>query len=44
MPSFKVNISFENEKKLKEIAKNAYGDDSNYSISILLNRFLEGFN
>ena len=42
MPMFRVNISFDNEKKLKEIAKNAYGDDSQYSISILLNRYLEG--
>ncbi len=44
MGSFKVNISLENVKKLKEIAKAAYGDDSDYSISILLNRYLNGLN
>lgn len=44
MPAFKVNIDFENKKKLKEIAKNAYGDDSDFSISLLLNRYLKGLN
>ncbi|MDD3083714.1 MAG: hypothetical protein PHP82_01700 [Candidatus ainarchaeum sp.] len=44
MPTFKVNINLSNIKKIKEIAKNAYGDDSDYSISILLNRYLEGIN
>lgn len=44
MPEFKVNIDFENKRKLKEIARNAYGDDSDFSISLLLNRYLKGLN
>jgi hypothetical protein len=44
MPMFKVKISIENEKKLKEIAKTTYGDDSDFCISILLNRYLSGLN
>ncbi len=44
MPTFKVNINFKNVEKLKEIARQAYGDDSEYSISILLNHYLQGMN
>jgi hypothetical protein len=44
MPVFKVNIDIESKEKLKSIAKSAFGDDSDYSISILLNRYLKGIN
>lgn len=44
MPTFKINITPENKKRLKEIAKTTYGDDSDFSISILLNRYLNGLN
>ena len=42
MPTFKVNINLKNTEKLKGIAKKTYGDDCDYSISILLNRYLQG--
>jgi hypothetical protein len=44
MPMFKVQIDLESRDKLKQIAKNAYGDCSDYSISLLLNHYLKGIN
>lgn len=44
MPTLKVQIDDESKKKLKEIAKKAYGEDCDYTISLLLNRYLRGLN
>jgi hypothetical protein len=44
MPMFKVNIDLRNTEKLKGIAMQTFGDDSEFSISLLLNRYLQGIN
>ena len=44
MPVFKLNLDIKNFEKMRSIAKNAFGDDSDYRISILLNRYLRGIN
>jgi hypothetical protein len=44
MPTFKVNIDLKNTEKLKKIAKNIFDDESEYTISLLLNRYITRLN
>lgn len=41
---FKINLDLKNFEKLKGIAKRIYDDDSEYSMSVLLNRYLQDIN